>query len=162
MKKKDYYKTPWFFNGQQLPEEPSQFEGYFGFIYELTNLSNGKKYIGKKDFLTGVRVKKSKIGLGFSDWLYYTGSNDRLNGDVKADISLLRREILILCETKKELDYREVQVLFANDVIMKPGEFYNDNIAGRWYRSAYLKTEPLSEDDGSQVFKISASSLLES
>ena len=44
----------WLYKGEQLLESP---ENYFGFVYLITNLKSGKKYIGRKYFGTTRRVK---------------------------------------------------------------------------------------------------------
>ena len=52
-----------------------------GFVYEITNLTNNRKYIGKKFFYSAktkqVKGKKKKIKVP-SDWQTYFGSSDIL------------------------------------------------------------------------------------
>ena len=71
----------WKYNNEDFTEIPSGMEG---FVYLITNLTNNRKYIGKKHFWsrqkdkkTGRRVKKE------SDWKKYYGSCDELKKDVK-------------------------------------------------------------------------------
>ena len=54
---------------------------YYGFIYEIHNTIEDKYYIGCKQFY---RYKKGtyKI-LSEQKWQTYTGSNDKLNADIK-------------------------------------------------------------------------------
>ena len=40
------YDNPWLYNGQVVDSEV--LENYLGFVYLITNLTNNKKYIGKK------------------------------------------------------------------------------------------------------------------
>ena len=61
----------------------------FGFIYEITNLTNNRKYIGKKQMVRKIRrkplkgKKRKRIDYIESDWKTYTGSSDILNEDIK-------------------------------------------------------------------------------
>ena len=73
----------WIYNDAELTEIP---EKAIGFVYEITNITNGKKYIGKKLFHfskpTQKNLKKRKIKVE-SNWREYTGSNNELNTDIK-------------------------------------------------------------------------------
>ena len=42
------YENPWLLNGEVFDSE--QIDKYVGFVYLITNLTNKKKYIGKKLF----------------------------------------------------------------------------------------------------------------
>ena len=52
---------------------------YFGFVYLITNLVNGKMYIGKKQYHV---YKKRKIARQ-SDWHYYESSSKYVKEDIK-------------------------------------------------------------------------------
>ena len=125
----------------QLPDEP------FGFIYKII-LSNGKSYLGKKNFfterkvklgkkelalITDKRLKKYKIVKKESDWQTYIGSNKELKEDVAKGVSVVSREILFLARDTKQLTYLETRELFKEGVLEKDG-FYNDNILGKFFR----------------------------
>ena len=43
----------WFYNNESVENIP---EGMVGFVYCITNLSNNKKYIGKKNFYFSLRA----------------------------------------------------------------------------------------------------------
>ena len=55
-------------------------EGTFGFIYEIINTINNKKYIGKKQMVRKIKrkplkgKKRKRIDFIESDWKTYTGS----------------------------------------------------------------------------------------
>ena len=71
----------WKYNNREFTEAP---KGMEGFVYLITNLTNDKKYIGKKHFWT--RQKDRKTGrrkTKESDWQKYFGSCDELIEDVK-------------------------------------------------------------------------------
>jgi hypothetical protein len=76
----------WLYNDKEIGDD--DIEGYVSFVYRITNLENGKQYIGKKNF-TKVRSKKvkgqtrKKKVKSESDWREYFGSNLTLLGDVQ-------------------------------------------------------------------------------
>ena len=106
-------------------------EDAFGFIYEITNLTNGKKYIGKKQMKRKIRrlplkgKKRKRIDFKESDWKSYIGSSDSL----KIDIDTLGSnkflfEILKFCNNKFELSYFEAKMQFDKDVLLDEN-YYN-------------------------------------
>jgi len=121
-----------------------------GFIYSITNTNNGKVYIGRKSFLTTRKVgigkkaianmvdkrgSKKKTIVNQSNWEVYTGSNKQLNEDISSGNNV-RREIIKLCYTKKQMTYWEMFFQFQYDVLRE--ESYNDNILGKFFRSDLL------------------------
>lgn len=132
---------------------PGDIKKYEGFVYMITNLKTGKKYIGKKSFWHTKRVKlknrkNRKKQIRESDWKNYQSSSSQL----KEDINTLGKEnfkfeVLSLCESKKELTFEETKRLFKNDVLSSKlpdsqgFEFYNDNILGKFFR----KDDPLNK-----------------
>lgn len=123
----------WKYNQEDYLEASKEFEG---FVYLITNLTNNKKYIGKKSFWT--RRKDPKTGrrkTKESDWLKYFGSCDEL----KEDIKLIGKEnfsrvILYLCPHKKSMSYYETYEQFKRNVLMSD-EYYNTNIEGKFFDS---------------------------
>ena len=63
-------------------------EDAYGFIYEIVNTINHKKYIGKKQMVRKIRrnplkgKKRKRVDYVESDWKTYTGSSDALNIDI--------------------------------------------------------------------------------
>jgi len=113
----------------------------YGFVYEITNLQSGKKYIGKKFFYSSktktVKGKRKKIKVQ-SDWMDYYGSNTELQGDVqKLGKDLFKREILYLCKTKGECGYLEAREQFSKKVL-ECNDYYNSWIMVR-VRKTHIK-----------------------
>lgn len=104
---------------------------YAGFVYLITRKSDGKKYVGQKQFwevlrrppLKGkIRARVSKVE---SQWKTYFGSNDEIKADVLAlGEGAFTREILRLCKSKSEMNYFEAKEIFARDAILVP-DYYN-------------------------------------
>ena len=123
----------WQYNGEIFTDVP---KGMEGFVYMITNLTNNKKYIGKKHFWT--RQKDRKTGrrkTKESDWQSYFGSCDELKDDIKnlgSDNFL--REILYLCPHKKSMSYYETYEQFIRNVLLSE-EYYNTNIEGKFFSS---------------------------
>lgn len=123
----------WHYNNQVLETIP---EGMEGFVYLIENLTNNKKYIGKKTFWQ--RRKDPKTGRRKkteSNWRSYQGSCDSLIEDIKElGISSFKKTILYLCPHKKSMSYFETSEQFKRDVIMSE-DYYNTNIEGKFFSS---------------------------
>jgi hypothetical protein len=114
----------WLYEGQEFTEV----EDYYGFVYLIENLVNGKKYIGRK-YLTKagyktVKGKRKKIRVE-SDWGDYYGSSSSLKEDIDYyGKDSFRRTILRLCKTRGECNYFETKYIFDTDAILDP-KYYN-------------------------------------
>lgn len=101
----------WFYQDKEFTED--NIDNYIGFVYLITNLTNNRKYIGKKLFTkSGRKQIKGKIKKvrKTSDWLLYYGSNDELKKDVQLlGESNFKREILYLCKSRSECNYLELK-----------------------------------------------------
>jgi hypothetical protein len=134
----------WTYQGQVVNELP---EDCVGYVYLITNLESGRKYIGKKlskfskTTYKTVKLKngnkkrkriKSKIE---SDWQTYYGSNTQLNEDVKqSGTDKFSREILYYCKSKAECSYIEAKLQFEYRVL-ESDDYYNGHIQVRVHGS---------------------------
>ena len=101
------------------------------FIYKITNLTNDKKYICKKQCqsikkrppLKGKKNKRhEKIE---TDWRTYTSSSNELNKDLEQlGKDNFKFEILRWCDSKWELSYYEARLQFKEEVLLR-NDYYN-------------------------------------
>jgi len=132
----------WTYQGNEITILPEDCEG---FVYEITNITNGRKYIGKKlarfkrsrPPLKGNRNKRRyKVN---SDWQDYYGSSDDLTIDVnRLGKDKFTREILFYCKSKAELSYVEAREQFARKVL-ESDDYYNGHIRVRVHGKGILK-----------------------
>lgn len=115
------------------------------FVYLITNLTNDRKYVGKKL----AKFKKSKpplkgkkrkrISYAESDWRDYWGSSDHLNEDVAVlGAEKFRREILHYCPSRGVASYLEAKEQFDRRVL-ETDEYYNGIINVRVGGSKILR-----------------------
>jgi Putative endonuclease segE, GIY-YIG domain len=128
-------------NYKQLEFSEDLIGDSYGFVYIITNLETGRKYIGKKLFYFSrtkqVKGKKKRIKVA-SDWKTYYGSSDELQKDVVLyGTDKFDREILHLCKSKGECSYLEAKEQFAHKV-MESDEYYNSWIMVR-VRKSHIK-----------------------
>jgi hypothetical protein len=145
----------WLYKGKEINELSDMPEPQpFGFIYEVTHLPTGRKYLGKKQLisvqnkplgkkelalLTDKRASKKKKVVKESDWKTYYGSHQEVKSLIKeGKQSEFSREILIFVPSKKLLTYYENKFLFINEVIEPHTNYINDNIEGRYFKKDFL------------------------
>ena len=104
---------------------------FYGFIYIITNTTNSRKYIGKKQSSTilkrpPLKGKKNKRHVvKETDWKTYTGSSDKLNEDINTlGKDKFKFEIIRFCQSKSELAYYEAKMQFDHDVLLNEN-YYN-------------------------------------
>jgi hypothetical protein len=138
----------WTYQNQIVEEIP---EGIIGFVYLITNLKTGQKYIGKKlaQFkrtkppLKGKKLKRRSTVE--SDWRDYWGSSERLQADVQQlGPENFTREILYYCTSKAEMSYIEAREQFDRRVL-ETDEYYNGIINVRVGGSEKLRKALLEQ-----------------
>ena len=132
------YKNPWLYNGVGFESE--DIEDYFGFCYLLTDLKNGKMYIGRKYFHQNRKKKGQRRRVrSESDWKTYYSSSKKVQHLVQEfGGARFKREILGLWKKKGQVNYNETKLLFNHNVLEAvddKGEklYYNDNIMNRYF-----------------------------
>ena len=137
----------WLYNKEPVAELP---DGCVGFVYLITNLTNNRKYVGKKlgqfsrtktktvTLKNGTKKKKKIKEKIDSDWQEYFGSSKELNEDIeKLGREHFTREILYFCKSKSECSYIEAREQFSRRVL-ETEDYYNNNIMVRVHGSHIL------------------------
>jgi hypothetical protein len=134
----------WLFENSPVETLP---DDCVGFVYLITNLTTGRRYIGKKlakfakttyktvKLKNGTKRKKKIRSKIDSDWQSYYGSNAELNADVaKLGVDNFTREILYYCGSKAECSYIEAKLQFEYRVL-ESDLYYNGQISVRVHGS---------------------------
>ena len=133
----------WYYKKKEVNEIA---EDYIGFVYLITNVISGRKYIGKKlakfakttyktVILKNGKKKKKKIrGKIESDWKDYYGSSDALTLDIQSlGKENFTREILFYCKNKAECSYIELREQILKKVL-ESDDYYNGHVQARIHK----------------------------
>ena len=147
----------WTLKGRQVKHIKDFPDRAIGFIY-LLYFSDGKKYIGRKSLysytkrnfgkkelalITDKRKKTYEIVKKEMKWQTYEGSKKEIKDLKESGVTIVKKEILKVCFTLKQMSYYESQCLFSYGVL-EGDEYYNDNILGKFYRRDL-------EEDGEEI-----------
>jgi hypothetical protein len=143
----------WLFEGSEITDLP---DNKVGFVYLITNLDSGRRYIGKKlskfsrvkyKVITqknGIKKRKKIRSKIDSDWQTYWSSSPEVQADVLAlGADKFTREILYFADSKGSLSYLEAREQFARQVLENPTNWYNGIIQCRIHRSHVVNVPPL-------------------
>jgi hypothetical protein len=135
----------WLYKNKKIEEsfvEEQISNGKIGFVYLITDNTNGMKYVGKKLVVTkkklpplkGMKRKRTKIVQ--TDWMKYYGSSEEVKQKiVEVGEENFTREILFWCKSKGELSYVELHYQVQLGVLFKPDEFYNAFVGVKIHRN---------------------------
>jgi hypothetical protein len=134
----------WIYNNRLVENLP---QDCVGFVYIITNLTNDRKYIGKKlakfskttqrtvKLKNGNKQKRKIRTKVDSDWRDYYGSSPELTKDVELlGNQNFKREILYYCKSKAECSYIEAREQFSRRVL-ESTDWYNGHIQVRVHGS---------------------------
>lgn len=127
----------WLYNGKELNEADIPTKA-MGFIYMIRQISNGRRYIGKK-LLTKAATKttkgvKKKIRKE-SDWKDYWSSSPSLKEYIaEHGTDDFEREILTFFTSKGSAVYLEELALYMMGAL-ESDRYWNDNIRSKVYRT---------------------------
>jgi hypothetical protein len=132
----------WFFLNTKDEFTEEHIGEAFGFVYMITHLKTGRKYIGKK-FFTKSKTKqvkgKKKRSRVSSDWMTYWGSNKKLQEEVKENgEDQYVREILHLCKSRSECSYWETFEIFTRHALLNES-YYNEWVSCRIRKDHLVK-----------------------
>lgn len=137
----------WMYKKRCLEESP---DGYYGFIYVITD-DQGRKYYGKKAFshkrkrrlskkarqgrLTRIEIKEVD-----SNWINYWGSCKPLLEYIKQRGSTqgFTREVIKLCHDKQSLTYWEMATMVDQEVLFRD-DCWNGNILSKFFKGKITK-----------------------
>ena len=134
------HKCMWYYKDKEFNETPEEFQG---FVYIITDINTGRKYIGKKNFwkpkiLPKTKKRKRRVRTRTeSDWRSYFGSSEEVKILVEERSEDFKREIIRLCKSKGEMTYFEMKEQFDRDVLFRE-DYYNEFIGGKIH-SKHLK-----------------------
>ena len=116
----------------------------YGFIYLITNTVSNKKYIGKKQMksvkkLKPLKGKKNKRHFDVeTDWKTYTSSSNDVNNDIeKIGKDKFTFEIIVFCNSKSSMAYKEAELQFQNRVLFTE-DYYNGIINCRLGKNCFI------------------------
>ena len=140
------YENPWLYKITTFTS--AYIDDKFGFVYCITNNTNGRKYIGRKYFwkFRTPRGKKRKVK-SESDWKKYYGSCPELKEEIeRVGRHNFSRVMLSLHKTAGKTNFEETRQLFFNGVLTEQLDdctprYYNSNILSRYFRKDYYGTD---------------------
>ena len=116
----------------------------FGFVYLITNLQNGKGYIGCKQYLMYRKLKETE-----SNWKRYMGSSKWLLKDIeKIGKEHFKFEIIAEYKNRRSLRYYELYYQMKFNVLSSIFEetnepaYYNSRVGGKFYRPVESYQDP--------------------
>jgi len=135
--------SDWLYKGEPVSEE--EVAKHAGFVYLITDLTNGKKYIGRKYSTFKRKAKKnSRRKTLESDWKTYWSSSKEVQKLVEEKgPENFRREIIVFGKTRGEVNFYEIFAQFFVGVL-ESDEWMNESI-NKWRKANVMKYEHLND-----------------
>lgn len=141
----------WYYNDVELSDDDIPNKA-FGFIYIITHLPSGKRYIGRKLLTKSHRRQKNKKIIKSrveNDWRDYWSSSPELLELIEIEGKTnFKREILCFADTRGQLNYLEEKFQYSLGVLESEA-WFNSNI-----RSKMFKKNLLNKMDFSRIESI--------
>jgi hypothetical protein len=130
--------SDWTYQGDTLVSIDAVPKNAIGFIYLITQVSTGKKYIGRKLLTKAatktINGKKKKLRVE-SDWKDYWSSSPKIKQWIDENgYDDFRREVLLFVSSKGMLAYGEELALYMMGAL-ESDAWLNDNIRSKIYRT---------------------------
>ena len=126
----------WLYKGEELTDDKIP-DKAFGFIYLITDLTDGRRYIGRKLLTRAARKQvkgKVKKIRKESDWRDYWSSSPYLIEHIEEHgFENFTREILMFAPNKAQLNYLEEKFLYMVGAL-ESDEWFNSNIRSKMYK----------------------------
>ena len=138
----------WIYQDRSITDD--DLVGFAAFVYIITRISTGRRYVGKKSITRRITRKplkgktRKRHSTAKSDYETYWGSSDELKADIaEHGYEDFTREVVHLCRTRAESSYHEARIQMIEDVLLKPDEWYNSAIQVRVHRNHLIKKKKL-------------------
>jgi len=129
----------WVMDEKEITSHDDFTDDVVGFIYKI-DYSNGQSYVGSKLIRSMTKLKPTKEQLAIrknyvrkemrdKPFMKYIGSSENTK-----HLTIVSREILEVCSTKRALTYTETKYLFSLKVL-EDARYLNENILGKFYRN---------------------------
>ncbi len=142
----------WMYRGVEFIDS----QGFFGFIYEITNLQTSRKYIGRKLFTKAktqlkTKTKRKKKLRVANDWENYYGSSDELLDDIQTlGKDQFKREILHLTTKRGETNYLEAYEILTRGALLSE-HYYNKWVSLKLHKTSLAHLSKSSSDQASSA-----------
>lgn len=137
----------WLYKGNVLTDEMIP-DKSAGFIYIITHLPTGRRYIGRKLLTKAHRRQKNKKIIRSrveSDWREYWSSSPDVKQLIEEEgTDNFVREVLVFAQSKGQLNYLEEKFLYYVGAL-ESDDWLNSNIRSKMYKRNILNKLDIEE-----------------